>query len=277
MIRPTCSHRHCARLKPEETLAAEIVGVLMGAADIDRVCEQATAGRKPDFRLFDEDKQSVIEVKRLTSGTMQRHIADRRKYLGNEPFHPVPSLRWTWLVFVDTTIAREAFASGGVSPKLDRLIRNLTVELERLEAAGITEGGNDPYIRRLTHSWTCSVVPNSQDLGPGVIISESHGTARSTDIEIDVVRFLGNWLASDHAENLRDSLRAETGRRIAALVADTDGPAEGMIRTLHENGACPVTPLYLSTEVDVLILIAGAHVLDVGLEEGWRRRTLDSL
>lgn len=277
-VRPTCSHPHCARLKLEEALASEVVGALMGTADLVRVCEQATEGRKPDFRLSDDDKQAVVEVKRLTSGTMQRHIADRRRYLGTEPFHPAPSLRSTWLVFIDTSIARETFAAGGVSPKLDRLIRDFTVELERLEAAGITEGGNDFRIRQLTHSWTCSAVPNSQRLGPGILISESHGGSRSTDIETDVVWFIADWLASDHAENLRDSFRAETGQRVAVLVADRDGPAEGVIRTLDENDACPATPLGVPAEVDAVILVAGVqHVLDFGLADGWRRRDLASL
>lgn len=277
IVGPTCSHPHCARLKPEEILAAAVVGALMGVAGLDRVCEQATAARKPDFRLFAEDKHAVFEVKRLTSGTMQRHIADRRRYLGTEPFHRVPSLRWTWLVFVDTSIARKTFDADSVSPRLDQLIRALTVELERLEAAGITDGGEDPLIRRLTHSWTCSAVPNSQRLGPGILISESHGGTRTTDLETDVVWFLIDWLGSDRADNLRASLDREPGRRIAVLVADTDGPAEGMIRTLGENNDCPVTPLQMPAEIDVVILVAAGHVLDYGLDGGWRRRSLESL
>lgn len=103
------------------------------------------------------------------------------------------------------------------------MIDDLAVELRRFEADGQTDGGRDPEVRRLTHSWTCSAIPNSQR-GSGIIISESHGSSRSTDIDIDGVEFVGKWLSSDYADNLRASLLKEAGQRIAVLVADSSGP-----------------------------------------------------
>lgn len=276
VVRALCEHQNCAQVTPEEIRAAQAVGALLGFPALDRICEQSTRGPKPDFRGSDRATRLAVEVKRLTSGTMQRHNADRSKYLGGDSFHPVPSLRLTWLVFIDTTAARDTFAAGGASPKLDRLVYDLSVELERIESAGCTDGGRDSRIRRLTHSSTCSAVPNSP-AGPGIIISESHGSARSTDIETDVVAFLASWLASDYSKNLRASLGAEGGQRVAALVADSYGPAEGMIRTLSENATCPVTPLALPPEIDTLVVIAAQHVLDFETRRGWRRRAFSFL
>lgn len=271
---PACKHPEC-EARADERLAVGVVSSLTGAS-FQRVCERATVGPKPDYRSAAEYGDPVsVEVKQLTSGTMRRHIADRAKHIGSEPFHPAPSLSSSWFVMIDTTSAHGTFDANGMSPRLDTLLKNLTIELKRLEASGETDGGNDPAIRRLTHSWVCAAVPNSPR-GPGIIISESHGGSRSTDIEIDVVEFVSQWLSSERSEKLRSSLRGERGQRIAALVADTSGPAGGMIRTLNETSGAPRTPLPMPAEIDAIVLIAGNEVLDYGFADGWRSRSLRS-
>lgn len=271
-----CVHPQCATVTETESLGLNVVAVLTGIA-FERVCEQAPRGPKPDYRSAPDGRRVAVEVKRLTSGAMQRHHAHSARYLSeDDPFHSVPSLHCTWLVFIDTTSARETFGNDASAPRLETLIDDLVVELRRLEADGQTEGGRDPAVRRLTHSWTCSAIRNSPR-GPGIIISESHGGTRSTDIDIDVVEFIGKWLLSAYADNLRASLLEEAGQRIAVLVADTSGPGGGMIRTLWEDETCPKQPLPLPVEIDALVLIAGGHVLDFGFVDGWRRRTLESL
>ncbi|MGC4960048.1 hypothetical protein [Gordonia sp. DT101] len=270
-----CAHARCARVTFEEALALDVVSTLTGAK-LDRVCEQSPPGAKPDFRSIGPGERAAVEVKRLTSGTMQRHNNHRAKYLGDEPFHPAPTLMSTWLVFVDTTEAHATFYGNARSPRLATLLADLTRELERLEANDATEGGLDPKIRALTDSWTCRAVPNSPR-GPGIIISESHGGKRSTNIEVDVVEFLNQWLASEHAENLCASLGGEPGLRVGALVADDYGPSGGMIRTLHEGTDCPRTALVMPAEIEAVVLIASGHVLDFGVDNGWRRHTLESL
>jgi hypothetical protein len=51
-----------------------------------------------------------------------------------------------------------------------------------------------------------------------------------------------------------------------------------MIRTLAENpGAVLRTPVKLPIEIDAVIVITDVEVLDYGLVDGWRRRTIDSL
>ncbi|NHE67814.1 hypothetical protein G9U53_26280 [Rhodococcus sp. D-46] len=267
------THPDC-RPSADEERAVAIVSALTGL-DFERVCERSTPGPKPDYRTASSSpKPSAVEVKQLTSAAVRRHRAGRDKHLGAEPFHPAPSLTRTWLVFLDTTDAHATFGADSHTPVLKTLLRKLIAELERLEGNGETDGGRDPAIRQLTHSWVCSTVPNSP-LGPGIITTDSHGTTRTTDLETDVVHFLSEWLNSDLAANLRSSLRTESGRRIAALIADSDGPAAGMIRTLYENDSTPSTPLTLPAEIDAVILIAGTHVLDYDIDIGWQRRTID--
>ncbi|WP_141214735.1 MULTISPECIES: hypothetical protein [unclassified Rhodococcus (in: high G+C Gram-positive bacteria)] len=223
---------------------------------------------------------TAVEVKQLTSASVRRHHARRIKHLGHEPFHPVTSLTRTWLVFIDTSHGHATFGSDSQTPALKSLVADLTAELERLERNHQTEreinAGHDLAIRQLTHSWVCSSVPDSP-FDPGIIFTDSHGTSRTTDLETDVVHFLGQWLDSDLAANLRASLAAEPWRGIAVLIADSNGPAEGMIRTLQEDDGTPVTPLTLPSEIDVVILIAGNYILDYDAVNGWQRREMKTL
>ncbi|OZF01347.1 hypothetical protein CH299_12030 [Rhodococcus sp. 14-2686-1-2] len=272
------AHPDC-RPSPDEELAIAVASALT-ALDFERVCERSTPGPKPDYRTISSARERAsIEVKQLTSAAVRRHNAQRAQYLGPEPFHAVPSLTRTWLVFIDTSNGHAAFGSDNRTPVLKTLLRDLTTELKRLERDHATQnevnGGHDPAIRRLTHSWVCSSIPDSP-FEPGIFFTDSHGTLRTRDLETDVVRFLSEWLDSGLAANLRLSLRAESGRRIAVLLADSDGPAEGMIRTLQEGAAVPVTSLPLPAEIDAVILIAGSHVLHYDGINGWRRHTIDA-
>lgn len=272
-------HPDC-RPSVEEEQAIAVTAALTGL-DFERVCERSTQNPKPDYRTAPSaSSPTAVEVKQLTSASVRRHHARRIKHLGPGPFHLVPTLTRTWSVFIDTSAGHATFDSSGQTPALKTLLADLTHELRRLEKHHETEreinAGDDLAIRRLTHSWVCSSIPDSP-FEPGIFFIESHGTVRTTDLETDVVHFLGAWLDSKSAANLRASLAAESGRRIAVLIADSNGPAEGMIRTLQEDAGTPVTPLTLPSEIDVVVLIAGNCVLDYDAVNGWQRREIVTL
>jgi hypothetical protein len=93
-----------------------------------------------------------------------------------------------------------------------------------------------------------------------------------------VVAFLQRWLNSPQADNARQSLAGEAALRCVALVASMEGPAAAMLRTLEETrGEQLRTGLTLPEEIDAVIDITDAEVLDYGLVDGWRRRAIESL
>jgi hypothetical protein len=107
------------------------------------------------------------------------------------------------------------------------------------------------------------------------MIGHAYGYDRTTDPERDVVALVQEWLDSQHADNLKRSLRNAKKMRVAALVASMDGPARALISTLAESpDARLLTPLQLPAEIDAVVVIAGPEALDYGIADGWRRRPI---
>jgi hypothetical protein len=115
---------------------------------------------------------------------------------------------------------------------------------------------------------------------PPAFSSPATATARSGQpyLEDDVVAFLQHWIDSPQADNARQSLAGEAALRCVALVASMEGPAAAMLRTLEETrGEQLRTGLTLPDEIDAVIVITDAEVLDYGLVDGSRRREIESL
>src|SRR6478609_9595294 len=78
--------------------------------------------------------------------------------------------------------------------------------------------------------------------------------------------FLQHWLDSPQADNARQSLAGEAALRCVALVASMEGPAAAMLRTLEETrGEQLRAGLTLPEEIDAVVVITDAEVLDYGL------------
>lgn len=208
------------------------------------------------------------------------------RYISDDLFQAVPTLRHAWGVIPDISSAASSFNRQTRTPKMKTLVERLVPLLERLEDRGVTDARLDheiwPIVAAITDSGMCSVVPNSP-WGPGVVlIGHGYGLERTIRLEYDVVAFLQQWLDSSEAENLRRSLEREARVRCGVLVASFQGPASAMIRTLAENPidtSPPLhTPLKLPAEVNKIIVIAEAEVVGFAVEgNGWCRHTLASI
>jgi hypothetical protein len=140
-----------------------------------------------------------------------------------------------------------------------------------LEAKGLDDALLDAEIwpriaQHIHHDGWCSVIPGGA-FAPGIFFADhGYGQERTTYLEDDVVAFLQHWLDSPQADNARQSLAGEAALRCVALVASMEGPAAAMLRTLEETrGEQLRTGLTLPDEIDAVIVITDAEVLDYGL------------
>jgi hypothetical protein len=267
----SCSHRDCVP-SAIEALACEVVADLLGDDGLDRVCARGSREPMPDFT----SRHHVVEVKELASQSLRAYEAAHARHLGYGQHYPVESLRNVWGVWTDVTPAMGSFGQAD-SPEARKLIRPLTLLLERLEAEGISDINQNWRARGaalgLIGFGSCCVYPPGGPYSPGIfMIGHAYGYERTTDPERDVVALVQKWLDSEYADNLKRSLRNADKVSVAALVASMDGPAHALINTLTESPeARLLTPLQLPDEIDVVVVIAGPEVLDYGIVEGWRR------
>ncbi len=267
----SCTHRECAPTAME-ALARDVVADLLGDDELDRVCARGSREPMPDFT----SRHHVVEVKELASQSLRAYEAAHVRHLGYGQHYPVESLRSVWGVWTDVTPAMGSFEQAD-TPRARKLIRPLTLLLERLEAEGISDINQNWRARGaavdLIGFGSCCVYPAGGPYPPGIfMIGHSYGYERTTDPERDVVALVQEWLDSQKADNLKRSLRNANAVRIAALVASPDGPAHALINTLAESPEARLhTPLRLPAEIDVVVVIAGPEVLDYGIVEGWRR------
>jgi hypothetical protein len=255
--------------------ARRVATKLLDDEALERVCEVVPRGPKPDYR----SGRHAVEVKRLTSPSAASFRTARDRFLP-EAVQPVTGLQHLWLVFLDISEAHASFRGGIPTPQAKVLVKELGSLLRAFETDGIMDAGGRPEVHRLTGGYTCAAVPVSPNGTPGIMFSTAVGTRRTTNIDLDVVEFLQDWLDSPESTNLRESLAGEPLWRVAVLIADSGGPASGMLRTLMDTTDGPVVPkaeLRLPPEIGSLILVAGNDVLDFGLADGWRRRSATSL
>jgi hypothetical protein len=252
------------------------VAGLLEDYDLVRVCERESTGQKPDFR----SPRHSVEVKELASPALRSYLVAQQRHIGDIRHYEVESLRETWAVSTDVSLAISSFEPATATPTVSSLIRSLTPLIERLEANGVADARMDPEIwpaiaSLIHYDGACSVIAKGP-YPPGILmIGHGYGHARTTDLEADVVAFLQDWITSSHADNARQSLAGENGFRCVVLVASMDGPASAMIRTLAENpGSMLRTPMRLPDEIDAVVVITDDEVLDYGLADGWRRRPI---
>jgi hypothetical protein len=227
-------HPECAPNDVEE-YARDIVARVLHDDELLRVCARESSRQKPDFR----SPRHSVEVKELVSPDLRSVREAQKRHIGD--YEEVDTLRETWGVCADASLAFSSFEPTTATPKVKPLIRKLTPLLVRLEANGATDARSDPeiwpFVASLLHGGWCSVIPKSP-YPPGILlIGPGYGYERTTDIETDVVAPLQDWLSSKYADNVRQSLGGENGVRCAVLVASMDGPAFAMIRTLAETQA----------------------------------------
>lgn len=274
----TCPHTSCDASAVEAS-ALTVVARLLDDDRLARVCEQEDEGSKPDFR----SPCHALEVKELVSPNYRAFTVASDRYISDDLFHPVPTLQHAWGLIPDVSAAASSFSARARAPRMKTLVQRLVPLLRRLEGRGISDARLDhdiwPMVASLINSGECSVVPHSP-WGPGVVVvGHGYGLERTTYLEYDVVAFLQDWLDSSDAENLRRSLKDETGVRCGVLVASFQGPASAMLRTLAENppdSSPPLrTPLRLPNEIDSLLVIAETEALGYGLwGNGWSRHIL---
>jgi hypothetical protein len=121
-----------------EALARDVVADLFGDDELDRLC--AKGSRKPmlDFA----SRRHVVEVKELVSQSLRAYEAAHDRHLGYGQHYQVESLRNVWGVWTDVTTAMGSFEQVN-TPEARKLIRPLTLLLERLEAEGISDINQD--------------------------------------------------------------------------------------------------------------------------------------
>lgn len=270
-----CGHRACGCDEIERQVRDAAAAVL-GDNELMRVCEQETAGVKPDFR----SSRHALEVKKLTSPALLKFFAARAKHLDEEdPRIPIEGLTQVWMVWADVSDAIESFDIKTETPNAKLLVKSLTPLLKDMEARSVRDAFADhrvwPHIRALLGFGAhCSVVPDAVAAGmkPGILLAISHGHSRTTYLEDDVVTFLQRWLDSEHSANARESLAGEKRKRVVALAASMDSPAAPMLRALAETPDVAIpTPLRLPPEIDALIVTTGQEVLHFDRYAGWRR------
>jgi hypothetical protein len=270
-------HPECEPGRGEQRVR-DIVAALLGDDSLSRVCEKESSRPKPDFR----SAHHSVEIKELASPSLRSFLNAQKLHIGDVRLYPVDGPQKTWGVSVDVSLATDSFEQAP-TPKVRRLIDALAPLVAQLEAKGLDDALLDseiwPRIAQLIHhdGW-CSVIPG-EAFAPGIFFAgHGYGQARTTYLEDDVVAFLQHWLDSPQADNARQSLAGEAALRCVALVASMEGPAAAMLRTLEETrGEQLRTGLTLPEEIDAVVVITDAEVLDYGLVDGWRRRAIESL
>ncbi|MCA9834766.1 MAG: hypothetical protein KC435_12515 [Thermomicrobiales bacterium] len=281
---PVCTHAKCAQQDDAEQIALDVVAART-ALTFYRVCEGGRPGKAPDFRSI--CAMVTVEVKQLTSAAMKWHDDKRTEQFHGREFHPMQSLRETWMLVMDTTEARESWdilrepTGKPRKPRFDTMLPALEVALAQLEAEGIDHfWRNGAVSAAVGYPVSGGTVPapssGQRRFGPGVLLNEAYGGVRSTDLDIDVAAFLNEWLSSERSSNARESLRAETGWRIVALVADSIGPSKDMLATLRDSDVAPSASLNLPAEIDEVVLIAWSPrvILTYSHRDGWHREPL---
>lgn len=87
-------HRGCVP-SDEEKLVNSVISALSGLV-FEQACERSSPLPKPDYRSVPSGDRAAVEVKRLTSGAMQRHNAHSERFLDkDDPFHSVPTFLGT--------------------------------------------------------------------------------------------------------------------------------------------------------------------------------------
>lgn len=274
-------HDQCRPVE-SEILALEVATELLADPELERVCEQATTGDKPDFR----SRRHAVEVKRLASPAMQSYLDARKRYIGDRRHFPIEGLEKTWMLTVGVTEAVNSHDRAAPAPAMKHLVKKLTPLLRELDKRRSSDAFADPHIwprvrELLPHDTQLLAIPTHvpQPFAPGlVLIGDGYWQERAAEIDWDVAEFLQRWLHSEHASNARDSLASEHGRkRCVILIAELDGPAAKVVHTLAEDpDALPTTALSLPPEIDAVIVVSGSHVIDFGVGDGWRRHTYPS-
>lgn len=262
-----------------EILALEVATELLADPELERVCEQATTGDKPDFR----SRRHAVEVKRLASPAMQSYLDARKRYIGDRLEFPIEGLEKTWMLTVGVTEAVNSHDRAANAPAVKHLVKKLTPLLLELEERRSSAASADPHIwtrvrELLPHDTQLLAIPTQvpHPFAPGLVLNgDIHWQERTAEIDWDVAEFLQHWLHSEHASNARDSLAAEKGlKRCVILIAELDGPAAKVVHTLAENpDALPATALSLPPEIDAVIVVSGSDIIDFGVADGWRRHT----
>ncbi|NMO02790.1 hypothetical protein HH308_16380 [Gordonia sp. TBRC 11910] len=284
---PVCTHAKCAKKDNAEQIALDVIAARTSLS-FHRVCEDERVGKVPDYRST--CATVAVEVKKLTSAAMEWHIDKLNQQFQGRGFHPMRSLQETWMLLMDTTEARESWdilrQSTGKprKPRFDTMLPALEAALVQVEAEGANDFWRNSAVSAAVGYPVCGTkIPapslGQRPFGPGVLLNDAYGGVRSTDLDIDVSGFLNDWLSSERSSNARESLRAETGWRIAALVADSSGPAKDMLATIRDSEGAPSAPLKLPVEIDEVILIAwpARVILTYGHRDGWHREPLLNL
>lgn len=267
----SCSHPECVPTAIE-ILARDVVADLLRDDGLDRVCAKGSREPTPDFA----SRQHVVEVKELASQSLRAYESAHDRHLGYGRHYPVETLRNVWGVWTDVTPAMSSFDQVD-TPQARKLIRPLTQLLEQLEGEGIADINQHWRARGAAESLigfgSCCVYPPGGPYPPGIfMIGHAYGYDRTTDPERDVVALVQKWLDSQHAENLKLSLRSANKMRVAVLVASMDGPARALIKTLAGSPETRLlTPLQLADEIDAVVVVSGSEALDYGIVGGWRR------
>jgi hypothetical protein len=283
-VTPVCAHANCAKLDDAEEIALDAIADRV-ALHFHRVCECERAGKVPDFRSA--CATVTVEVKRMTSAAMEWHNDKLKEQFQGREFHPMQSLQETWMLTMDTTEARESWdilrkpTGKPRKPQFDTMLPNLEAALAQVEAEGASNFWRNGAVSAAVGYPVSGVTipaPSSgqRPFGPGVLLNDAYGGVRSTDLDIDVVSFLNEWLSSERSSNARESLRYQTGWRIAALVADSSGPAKDMLATIRDSEVAPIMSLGLPAEIDEVILIAWPLrvMLTYSHRDGWHRESL---
>ncbi|WP_245905803.1 hypothetical protein [Mycolicibacterium palauense] len=269
-----CGHRGC-RLKPSEVRAQLVAAAVLDDPDLSRICDQdpkfTTGGPIPDFA----SQRHVVEVKELTSTALRRFI-DLYEALPHR-YTRIDGFRHLWAVSLDVSRAAATYDRNRKTPEVKTLISTLTQIITDLESRGITDAFADhdnfpTYAKALGFYFDCAVLPDTK-LEPGILLT---GTItehpRTLDLDGDVAAPLTKWLDTDQAANARRSLAGRPGTHAVVLMASLDGPAAGLVHTLHETpGEVPTAALRLPDDIDILIVATDYDVVRFTPQDGWSR------
>lgn len=243
-------------------------------SQLRRVCANERVGAVVDYR----SPVNAVEVKKLTVKELEAFDKAWEKSMHPaDAVIPVPGLKKTWFVLVDTS----AGSSGGRVPKVKKVraeLGSLLVELEAHEIDDARLAGLDLQHRigRLLGGGECSVLQDPGAFPPGVVLAgHLYGHSRAIDLDQAVRDPLQHWLDTE-SKNLRDSLSQEDGRRVAVLVVANSGSRSfSLHRSLSEDfpdmESVPSQLLNLPAEIDVLIVVVGDQVLSFTASNGWKR------
>jgi hypothetical protein len=254
--------------------------VVLDDPDLTRICEQEssfTNGPIPDFI----SGRHVVEVKELTSRPLRKFTAAYDALL--ERHIPNLSFRHLWAVSVDVSAAADTYDGNPMTPAVKTLIASLTKMIEDLESRGFTDSFADhdnfeKYATSLGFYCHFAVLPDTP-LEPGILLSGTISEqSRTANLDYDVTAFLQDWLDSDRATNVRQSLAGRAGVHVLILMASPDGPASGLIHTMQETpGKVPAAVLRLPHDIDVLIVATNTDILRFTPHDGWSPHTAPPL